>query len=181
MHTKCVISWIVRSIGFGVFVVSFFLPAVGTTGGGIGPDQLQGFLCAFFSLAFLVALPKTLLTAAFSHGHDHPSVLPYPLLNSLELYGAALVLPLVVVYLLICIVGPDSRRIRRRVALAILAGLACGWCFLQFPSDMPSSDQMTPMVGHYVWIAGTLLILLPELFPNSARGSAAKETGPLHP
>jgi hypothetical protein len=178
MHTERVISWVVRWIGFGVFVVSFFLPAVGLPGGGFGPDHLLGFLCAFFSLALLAALPKSLLMAVFSHGHDRPPILPYPLLNSLELYGAGLVLPLVVVYLLLCITGREGKAVRRPVALAILAGLACGWCFLQFPGAVPSSDQMTPMIGHYVWIAGTLLILVPEVFPDSARGSAPKERVP---
>jgi hypothetical protein len=163
------IPWIFRSIGFGLFCVSFFLPAVGLPGGGFGPDRLPGYLCAGFSLALLAALPKKLLTALFTHGRDPSPLLPYPLPNSLELFGAALVVPLVLTYLLLCLAGPQSRFVRRWVAIGVLAGLACAWCFLEFPGSMPSSDIMTPMIGHYLWTLGTLLIISPEIVPNSTK------------
>jgi hypothetical protein len=168
MKMKRVISAIVRSIGFALFCVSFFLPAVGLSGGGIGPDHAQGFLCALASLALLVAIPRALLIAAFSHGHDRPAILPYPFVNSLEVCGAGLVVPLVLTYLLLCISGSRGQVAKRRVALAILVGLACTWCFLQIPNSLPESDKMTPMIGHYLWTAGTLLIVAPELIPVSS-------------
>ena len=56
---------------------------------------------------------------------------------------------------------PTLRLARRAVAAAVLAGLAAAWGVLAFA-------HMTPLVGHYLWVAGALLILSPEFSGFSA-------------
>jgi hypothetical protein len=149
------ISKAIRWIGIGLFAISFFMPAVGMPGGGWGPDHLPGYLCALLSLLFPLWAFRDALRGR---------------LTFFELSAAGLVVPMVLFYFFLCLEGWESKPIRTRrvLAVAILLGLADAWCAVQFPGSRPDPDKFTPMIGHYLWTVGILLILAPEIIPVSA-------------
>lgn len=155
---------IVRWIGVGLFAISFFLPAVRFSGGAPGPGDLPGFVCAWFSFQMFTAAPLGLVKAVLPHGSaDHDWLMV------LEISGAGIVVPTVVGFLL-CFLGTSKRLIqtRRICAVIIVAGLVCAWCYLQIPGSPEASDRPAPLIGHYLWTLGILLILAPEIIPDLA-------------
>jgi hypothetical protein len=143
-----VISRVVRLFGFGIFVLAFFLPAVAPPGASTGPGSgpQPGWVCAGFTLIPSGALFQH--PAALLRGTDAKE---YMLLFS------GWVNPLILIYLLFCL-GRRWRWPRRIAAVAIVICLACAWMFL-------AREHFTALIGHYLWVAGTLLMLAPELMP----------------
>jgi hypothetical protein len=63
--------------------------------------------------------------------------------------------PLAVVYLLFTL-GSRYLNVRRILAVSLLICLIATWIFL-------AKAPMVPLVGHYLWVAGLLLIISPEV------------------
>jgi hypothetical protein len=124
-------------LGLCLFVAAFFLPACRDSAAGrLSAGTLMGWQCARTSLA-LVSEKDTFgspFFLAFMGGWINPLVL---------LYLAAGFMP-------------RSGRMRRAVAISILACMAATWIFFAI-------IYFVPLIGHVLWIAGALLILLPEL------------------
>ena len=94
----------------------------------------------------------------------HPTHLGGIATKDLPLLFCGWVNPFVVVYLLFCI-GQSFVRSRRVFAMAILACLACAWIVL-------AQEAFTPLIGHYLWVAGILFMLAPEALKSNASGPA---------
>ena len=142
----------VRLVGFVAFALAFLLPAVQLAGRadgpGTGPFVLTGWMCATVSAGVTAGLFHA--SASAWQGKDAGGVI------SLILSGW--VNPLVVIYLVFTI----WRRLvvmRRILAVAVLVCVAATWVFFAIASKTDS--PMHPLIGHYVWIAGILVMLSP--------------------
>ena len=109
--------------GFGLFVVSFFLPAV---------DSDLGINCAFMAL----------WVSTFDSGVGY----------RLAFFGA-LINPMVLAYFVLRI-RHRLRAVRICLAVAILICIPLTWVSLAYIA-------LPVQIGHYVWIAGILLVLWP--------------------
>jgi hypothetical protein len=142
-----VITRIVRLAGIVLFVVAFYLPAVRdphtVTGPGSGP--MTGWMCAVVAGSAIAGIPH--LFGPGWQGKDMPGVI------CLILSGW--VNPLMLIYLMFSI-WRKFVRIRRIVAVAILICFAATWFFL-------FKAPMIPLIGHFVWVAGALMILAGEV------------------
>jgi hypothetical protein len=134
------VKWAVivsRIVGFLVYVAAFFLPAVREVATGTDtPEVLQGSRCAWI-----------MLINSFSHE-----------LWNLKDFLAILsgwINPLIVLYL-IFLIFPKFRWPRRIVAGLIALFILGTWVFFY-------TYPLVPLVGHYLWITGILLILAGEL------------------
>ena len=130
-----------RLVGSCVFLAAFFLPAIttGETGPFSGPQP--GFVCAFVAILFSV-----------SHLHGGmegvgPEVFPFIL--------SGWVNPLVLIYLVFCI-WPRFVWVRRCLTVAILLCIGATWLVIE-------KGRFIPLIGHYLWIAGILAMLAPEV------------------
>jgi hypothetical protein len=61
----------------------------------------------------------------------------------------------VILYLLFCI-WKRPVVVRRLLTVAIVLSIGATWIFL-------AKAQLHPVVGHYVWVAGILIVLSPEV------------------
>jgi hypothetical protein len=145
---------ILWTLGLILFVAAFFLPAVRmppATGssewgvpGGRGTD-LAGWVCAEVTPIFTVRLLQF-----FIEPQHFPQDTPvWPELPLLAISG--LVNPLLLFYLLSCVVK-KLLRWRRFLAVLILLALIATWIFL-------TREHFTLLLGHYFWIAGIVLTL----------------------
>jgi hypothetical protein len=126
-----------RIAGFLIYVVAFFLPAVReVASGGDTPDVLQGSRCAWITLI-----------NSFSHEIWHSQ-------NFLAILSGW-INPLIVLYL-IFLLFPKFRWPRRIAAGLIVLFILGTWIFFYL-------YPLVPLVGHFLWIAGVLLILAGEL------------------
>jgi hypothetical protein len=55
--------------------------------------------------------------------------------------------------------------VRRIFAVAIMLCMAGTWVLF-------AQQQISPLTGHFMWIAGALLVIIPEAFPGRRRGTA---------
>jgi hypothetical protein len=140
-----------RILGLCAFLVSFFLPAVNT--GDIKPHPVSGWLCAAMTLLFTAAIP------GFLHV-DSVSGLLYGIFGLLSGW----VNPLILIYLFFAFRGTRPR-LRRNLLGAILICLSATVGFFVNVKIAPGGD--TPgtllLVGYYVWVAGIILMLGPDL------------------
>jgi hypothetical protein len=138
---------IVRLAGIVVFVVAFFLPAVreAHTAGGPGSGPMIGWMCA---------LSASLATAGIFHV-AHSGLNGKDVAGMICLILSGWVNPLVLFYLVFCI-WRKFVRIRRVLAVAILICLVATWIFLV-------KAPMIPLIGHFMWVAGALMILSGEV------------------
>jgi hypothetical protein len=144
---------ILQLLGLCIFVAAFYLPAVQGTGIGPGNGPMAGWMCAMVALAATGGIFHT--AAAATEGKDLPGII------CLTLSGW--VNPLVLLYLLFSI-WRKFVRIRRVLAVAILICFAATWFFF-------FKAPMTPMIGHFVWVAGALMILAAEVVGPAPRRS----------
>jgi hypothetical protein len=145
-------TWILRGVGICVFVTAFFLPActvevaekgdVLCTGCsdfvvGVAP---KGWNCAEVAL---LATPAMLKLKQFDP--DLKKFLDLPLALS------GWVNPLILLFLAF---GFTRRfaTLRRVLAVGVLLCLGATWFFF-------GVSHISPLVGHYLWVAGALLIL----------------------
>jgi hypothetical protein len=134
------ISRVVRLLGFCIFVAAFFLPAV--RAGAPGPDVVvfPGWKCASVALTETVALFG-------KSGFAAPSFAVWLVVLS------GWINPLVL--LLLCLSFSRSLLILRRILAAlVLLCMAATWTFFAL-------QKVTPLIGHFLWIAGALLVVLP--------------------
>jgi hypothetical protein len=133
-------------LGFCGFVAAFFLPAVRDAG--LFNDSsaiLKGWECAKIavSVMFQMGTYKSSGFLAVMSGWINPMVLLY------LAFGFALKLG----------------RVRRVLAVAILVCMAATWIFF-------AVDHLIPMIGHFLWIAGALMILSAEFVDRDQSFSA---------
>jgi hypothetical protein len=141
------VTRIVRIVGIVVFVVAFFLPAVrdAHTSGGPGSLPMSGWMCATVAISASAGILH--LASGTTQGKD--------ILGMICLILSGWVNPLVILYLFFCI----WRRfvlIRRVLAVAILICFVATWVFFV-------KAPMVPLIGHFVWVAGALMILSGEV------------------
>jgi len=151
---------IIRIAGFAIFALAFFLPAVAppATESGPGSGPVRGWVCAGFSLIPSGALIRHPVDATASKHWDEYALLLSGWVN-----------PLVLIYLLFCI-RPGWIWRRRAVGAAILICLGGAWAFL-------AHEHLTLLVGHYLWVAGILMLLMPELMPVPHQSAADGTSG----
>ena len=144
-----------RVIGLGLFVAAFFLPACRDIALGIGSaGTLAGWQCARTALA-LVSEKDTFSSPFFLA------------------FMSGWINPLVLIYLVAGFI-PESSRLRRVVAVSILACIAATWIFFAL-------IQFVPLIGHVLWIAGTLLILIPEVAGHEQKSVRNDQPETLNP
>lgn len=137
-----------RLVGLCIYVWAFFLPAVRevATPGGDAPEMLRGSRCAWVTLI-------NTMNPEMWHSKDFLAVL------------SGWINPLLVLYL-IFLLFPIFRWPRRIVAGVIALFMIGTWVlFALYP--------LVPLVGHFLWIAGILLILAGEVFGREKTGSTA--------
>ena len=140
--------WHLRLLAFLVFAVSFALPAVHVqTGqprvpGGLDTSRLPGYFCAFIAN---YAAPSALIK---SKGSGVTA-------ESLQVMAGGCVNLFV---LAILFLSMWKRLVWTRLVLlaATLPCFAATWMFF-------AKEHLSPLMGHYVWVAGALLFLLPEI------------------
>jgi hypothetical protein len=153
----------IRLAALALFTVSYFLPAIqmGTSGPGSGP--LAGWGCAFVAS---VMAPIALIKSLGQHVDGKELLVPVSgLVNYL--------------FLAVCVLGfwPRFRRIRLVLGALMLPCFAATWILF-------ASAQMKPLLGHFVWIAACVLLVIPDLVnalrkPEAATAEAAGESGGL--
>ncbi len=134
--------WLVRLAAIVIFAVSFALPAVRIGPPGDGGISQPGYKCAVYASVF-----------AFSGlAHLHWS----------ELSRDSILLPMsgLVNYLFLVIFvlsfWPRLVRTRLIVGALVLACFAATWDFF-------AANQLAPLAGHYLWVAGALLLVAPDV------------------
>ncbi len=145
--SRTTVRWaviIARIVGLLVYVAAFFLPAVREVAkGNYIPEELQGSRCAWM-----------MLINSFSHEL-------WQSWNFLAILSGW-INPLIVLYL-IFLLFPKFKWPRRIVAGLIVLFIIGTWIFFYI-------YPLVPLVGHFLWIAGILLILageLPRLEPRN--------------
>lgn len=136
--------------GFGLllYILSFFLFATGDPKGVFG--RLPGYECAYLA-------PESVMTnTPFSHGDAYVPPLPY-----LAILVAGLINPVFLVYVTLAFLGrkPRAMKVLRYVLVAMIP-----FCWLAFPFF-----ELYPREGHFVWIAGMLLVLFSKWKQSHAR------------
>ena len=149
---------IVRLVGIAIFVVAFFLPAVRGAETGPGSGPYIGWTCAVVAISASAGIPH-LFTAGAMHDKET--------LGALCIILSGWINPLVGLYLLFSI-WKKLVVVRRVVAVAMLVGMVATWVFFV-------KAPMYPLIGHYLWIGGILIVLSPEAVALF-RGRPALET-----
>jgi hypothetical protein len=126
-----------RILGFSIFAFAFFLPACRDHSPVFGStDVYPGWKCAQVTIAAMVSIETY-------QSWDFLAAL------------SGLINPLILAYLAFLYV-PRSVLPRRILAAAVLLCMAATWIFFLLAG-------LVPLIGHFLWIAGALMILLPEV------------------
>jgi uncharacterized membrane protein HdeD (DUF308 family) len=137
-----------RILGVLVYIAAFFLPACREAVGpsGDAPEVFRGSRCAWMTLV-----------NTFNHEIWHSKYF-------LAVFSGW-INPLILLYLILLII-PAFVWPRRLAASLILCFIAGTWIFF-------SLIHLVPLVGHFLWIAGILMILAGEAFPQRKAASVA--------
>jgi hypothetical protein len=132
-----------RVLGYLVYLVAFFLPACraagnGPTGG--ATDAYQGYFCAWITL--INTLNKEVWLSK-----DFLAIL------------SGWINPLLLFYVAFLFAPKKLRAARRVIVVAIALFIIGTWIYFALAS-------LVPLVGHFLWIAGMLLILAGEAAPS---------------
>jgi hypothetical protein len=133
---------ICQVVGFCIFVTAFFLPACHVGGRGTFAENVWGWECAKIAIQATPSLFEK--PNPFISFHD-------TLLTAMSGW----INPLILLYVSFCF-ARKFFRVRRILAMAILVCLAATWIFFAIA-------HFIPLIGHFLWIAGALLILAPEV------------------
>lgn len=150
-------SWLVRIAALLIFATSFLLPAIRMANGVSPRDQIPGWTCALIAS---ITGPKALLQ---SLGQPIPTEDVLIVLSGLVNY----------LFLAVLVLSFWRRLTRTRLVFGALM-IPCfidTWIFF-------ASQKMTPLAGHYLWIAGAILIVVPDvvnLFLKQKAGDAAAQ------
>jgi uncharacterized membrane protein YraQ (UPF0718 family) len=138
----------IRLLGYFVFLAAFFLPACRqvATPGADPPDSYRGSFCAWITLinSFNRETWASSGALAILSGWINPLMLAYVAF----LFSSRL------------------RTARRIIAGLVALFILCTWVYFYLA-------PLVPLVGHYLWIAGILMILAGELV--SARSAASAQ------
>lgn len=136
-----------RLVGFCIYVWAFFLPAVREVATAINdaPEMVKGSRCAWITLI-------NTLNPEMWHSKYFLAVF------------SGWINPLMVLYL-IFLLFPIFRWPRRIAAGLIVAFMIGTWVFFAL-------YPLVPLVGHVMWVAGILLILVGELFDRKKAEAA---------
>lgn len=145
------IGWVVRLFGLCVFVVAFFLPAVRAGSPGSEAVVFPGWKCASVALTETVALVG-------KSGVEKPSF------EVLLVIFSGWINPLVLL-LFVLSFWPTLLAVRRVLAVIVLLCMAATWTFF-------AVQKVTPLMGHFVWIAGALLVLLSAVIGERQKAAA---------
>lgn len=143
--------WKIQGIGFCLFAAAFLFPAVGNVSFESGPGTASGWYCAYFTAMDVVFFPEMLYR---NHGNVG--------LSEWLLMLSGFVVPFVLVYLLLCILA-KARMARLYLAVAILIGVVAAWLYFYTQFNVPDTQRTVPLIGHYIWILGILIMLSPEI------------------
>lgn len=128
-------------LGICIFIAAFFLPACNTVKPVLGDwKPIAGWRCAQITTIW-----------AFKSESYHT-------LQVLAVIGG-LINPLILLYLTFSL-SLRFTPIRRVLALTVPVCMAATWVYFFMA-------PLVPMTGHFLWILGALLILLPEIAPRS--------------
>lgn len=138
---------VARLVGLCIYVWAFFLPAVRevATADGEAPEMLKGSRCAWITVV-------NTMNPEMWHSKYFLAVF------------SGWINPLLVLYL-IFLLFPIFRWPRRIVAVIIMAFMIGTWVFFNL-------YPLVPLVGHFLWIGGILLILGGEVFSRKETDSA---------
>jgi hypothetical protein len=138
---------VLRVVGLAIFVLAFFEPAV--RGG--ESSVLLGWKCAS------IATSES-MTLFVKPGHVHHEYFEYLLAFS------GWINPLVLLALLATPIRA-LRILRKIFAVLVVLCMIATWVLF-------AKEHITPLVGHFMWIAGAILFLIPEIFPGRRPASA---------
>jgi hypothetical protein len=142
MKISPVVAWLIRVVGLAVFAVAFLLPALAP------PDAAPfiGWKCA--SIAF---------SAPFSFLHGQSFDLDIVLVSISGLLNA---------FLFIYVLLSFFKRLK------LVRWVFIGLIFISMLStwDFFARKHCTPLMGHFLWIAGAVIIILPEFFGSKQEG-----------
>jgi len=128
---------LITIVGLCLLVPAFFLPAVRHS----GPQPGPGWACAVMATGSLVGIFNGSIASAT------PDILC--------LMVSGLVNPSLLIYFIFCL-WPKLVWVRLGLAIVILAGIATSWRFFYYA-------HLTPTIGHFLWVAGIVVILAGEL------------------
>jgi hypothetical protein len=139
---------IARIVGLCIYVWAFFLPAVReiATPGNDAPEMLRGSRCAWITVI-------NSLKPEMWHSKYFLAIL------------SGWINPLLVLYL-IFLLFPIFRWPRRIAAGFIAAFMIGTWIFFAI-------YPLVPLVGHFLWIGGIVLVLAGEVFGRESADSPA--------
>jgi hypothetical protein len=135
------IGWVLRVVGLGIFVLAFFLPAV-SAGAADTATVFPGWKCASIALGEMAGLfnksepPSLVVLLAVFSGWINPLIA----LVVLSSFFSKL------------------RILRRILGVLIVLCMAATWTFFVL-------QKVEPLIGHWLWIAGALLVLAPDAMP----------------
>lgn len=78
------------------------------------------------------------------------------------MYFSGWVVPLVIVFLVLC-KWPRTVNVRRILAAIIMAGVGASWLFFATQPNVPGEQPLVPLIGHYIWTTGILIMLGSEI------------------
>ena len=136
-------------VGLLLYVLSFFLVATRDSKGGLF-GRMVGYECAYLAPEYVIA------GTPFSHGDAYVPPLPY-----LAILVAGLINPVFLVYVTLAFLGrkPRAMNVLRYVLVAMIP-----FSWLAFPFF-----ELYPREGHFVWVAGMLLVLFSKWKQSHAR------------
>jgi hypothetical protein len=142
-------KWIIpalRVLGLAIFILAFFEPAIraGET------DVLSGWKCA------TIATTES-MTLFGKPGNGQHQFIEYLVAFS------GWINPLIVLVILASPVRV-MLTVRRIFSVIIVLCMAGTWVLF-------SQQHIVPLTGHFLWIAGALLVIFPEAFPGRPRGA----------
>jgi hypothetical protein len=146
LDTQRLIVPALRVLGLAIFILAFFEPAVraGET------DVLSGWKCA------TIATTES-MTLFGKPGNGQHQFIEYLVAFS------GWINPLIVLVILASPVRV-MLTVRRIFAIIIVLCMAGTWVLF-------SQQHIAPLTGHFLWIAGALLVIIPEAFPGRPRGA----------
>ena len=135
---------ICRILGLAIFAAAFLLPACREAGPvNSFTNTFKGWECA-----------RVTFTAAFQKDS-------YESWNFLAVMSG-LINELILIYLAFSFL-PQFKKVRRSLAVAVLVCMAATWAFFAIAT-------LVPLIGHYLWIAGALLIVGGDLMRRPREG-----------
>ena len=139
-------------IGLLIYAVSFFLVALGATKSSPGNQPLLGFACAY------MALLDPLLEAKQALLDNVPLLFGPGFYLSLVISGWINPIFLLTAFLLLSGLYPRAVRVLR---IVIVSMIPFCWVFAFY------YIRTYPREGHFLWIAGMLLVLFSDKIPTS--------------